>query len=127
MTNKPAVSLVSLAKSWIYPPELKVKGSSFVSEGYNYRERAYILNRKKGGRSFECKLAASAKSSVVNPAFVIKNWGKADAVLKIDGKKIKRGKKFRFGHRHRLEGSDLIVWVRYESESDTEFVFEAKG
>jgi hypothetical protein len=126
MTDKPAVSLVSLAKSWIYPAELKVRGSSFVSEGYNYRERAYVVNCKKGGSNFECKLAASAESPVVNPAFVIKNWGKADAVLKIDGKRIKRGKNFRFGHRHRLEGSDLIVWARYESESDTEFVFEAK-
>ncbi|UCF43553.1 MAG: LamG domain-containing protein [Planctomycetota bacterium] len=126
MTDKPAVSLVSLAKSWIYPAELKVRGSNFVSEGYNYRERAYIVNRKKGGSNLECELVASAESPLVNPAFVIKNWGKADAILKVDGNKIKRGRKFRLGHRHGLEGSDLIVWVRYESGSDTEFAFEAK-
>jgi len=127
MTNKPAVSLVSLAKSWIYPPELKVRGNSFVSEGYNFRERAYIVNREKGGSNLECKLVASAESPVVNPAFVIKNWGKGDAVLKIDGKKIKRGKNFRFGHRHRLEGSDLIVWMRKESVKPMEVTISRSG
>jgi len=35
--------------------------------------------------------------------------------LKVDGKKIKRGKDFRFGHRHRLDGTDLIVWVKKDS------------
>ena len=36
-------------------------------------------------------------------------------ILKINDKEIDRGKKFRFGHRHALEGSDLIVWVKAES------------
>jgi len=115
MTNKLAASLVPLAKSWIYPAELKVTGDNFISEGYNFRERAYIINCKKAERNFECKLIASAESPLVNPAFVIKNWGGSDAELKIDGRKIKRGKNFRFGHRHSFEGSDLIVWLKTES------------
>ena len=60
-------------------------------------------------------LDASDDSPVVNPAFVIKNWGREDAALRVNGKTIKRGKDFRFGHRHRLEGSDLIVWVKKSS------------
>ena len=123
MTNKPAVSLVSLAKSWIYPPELKVRGSSFVSEGYNFRERAYIVNCKKSGSNFECEVIASVESPLVNPAFVIKNWGEADALLKIDGKKIKHGKSFRYGHRNTLEGNDLIVWIKKESMKPTQVSF----
>jgi hypothetical protein len=115
MTNKTAVSLLSLARSWIYPAELKVIAKEFDSEGYNFRERAYIINCKKTGGSFECELIASAESPLVNPAFVIKNWGDSDAGLKIDGRKVKRGKNFRFGHRHSFEGSDLIVWLKTES------------
>lgn len=38
--------------------------------------------------------------------------GVPESVVKFDGKNISRGKDFRFGHRHRLEGSDLIVWVK---------------
>jgi hypothetical protein len=125
MTDKPVVSLVPLAKSWIYPAELKVTGNDFISEGYNFRERAYIVNCKKAGSNFECKVIASAKSPLINPAFVIKNWGDRDVELKIDGRKIKRGKNFRFGHRHRIEGSDLIVWLKTESTKPIEISLSA--
>jgi len=125
MTDKEADKLVPLAKSWIYPAELKVTGNEFISEGYNFRERAYIVNCKKVGNKFECKLTASAKSPLINPAFVIKNWGDRDVELKIDGRKIKRGKNFRFGHRHRIEGSDLIVWLKTESTKPIEISLSA--
>ena len=115
LTNKAAVSLLPLAKSWISPPPLKAIGGDITSEGYDYKERAYILSCNAGCKDLVFELAGSDKSPVVNPAFVIKDWGEADANLKVNGKKIKRGKNFRFGHRHRLEGSDLIVWVRKES------------
>lgn len=42
-------------------------------------------------------------------------WGNKNTELKTDGRKIKRGKDFRFGHRRTLEGSDLIVWIKAES------------
>ena len=51
----------------------------------------------------------------MNPVFVIKNWGESDCVLKLDGKEIVKGKTFRFGHRHTLEGTDLIVWIKKAS------------
>ncbi len=115
MTNKPAASLAKLARSWIYPAELKIKGKNFVSEGYNFRERAYVVNCEKAGSNFECKLEASEESPLVNPAFIIKGWGAENAVLELNGEKIKRGKDFRFGHRHELQGSDLVVWIKTES------------
>ena len=115
MTNKPAASLAKLARSWIYPAELKIKGKNFVNEGYNFRERAYVVNCEKTGSNFECKLEASEESPLVNPAFIIKGWGVENAVLQMNGEKIKRGKDFRFGHRHELQGSDLMVWIKTES------------
>lgn len=115
MTNKPAVSLVKLAKSWIDPAKLKVKSDGFVSEGYDFTERAYTVSSKNGDGVLEFELAASEESPLVNPAFVIKNWGEKDITLKINGDKVKRGKYVRFGHRHTLEGSDLVIWLKMEA------------
>jgi len=115
MTNKPAVSLVKLAKSWIDPAKLKVKSDGFVSEGYDFRERAYKISSKNSSDVLEFELAASEESPLVNPAFVIKNWGGKDVTIKINGTKVKRGKDLRFGHRHTLEGSDLVIWLEMEA------------
>jgi len=40
--------------------------------------------------------------------------------------KVEDGRDLRVGHPKTVVDKDLVVWVRYESESDTEFVFEAK-
>jgi len=61
---------------------------------------------------------------VLNPAFVVRNWGDADAKLTLDGKVLPRGKDFRFGHRPTLEGTDLIVWVKTESQASLTFRLE---
>jgi hypothetical protein len=116
LTDKPIEKLAPLARSWLEPAELKVISKGFHSEGYIRDQRAYLLTKQtpeKAGLEFE--VLASGESPVVNPAFVIKDWGGAEAKLTIDGKPVKRGKNFRFGHRRTLEGSDLIVWLRTES------------
>ena len=87
------------------------------SQGYDPTERSYVLTCKKTGKPgiIEFELPATKESPVVNPAFLIRNWDQAQARLNINGKSFKRGKNFRFGHRHTLEGSDLIVWLKIES------------
>ncbi len=72
---------------------------------------------KKRGKpsALEFALAASKNSPVVNPAFIVKGWGKKGAMLTLRGKKAKPGKGFRSGHRHTVDGSDLVVWVKIES------------
>jgi len=117
MTDKAASELAPLAKSWLYPPQLKLSGSGYNSDGFDQTQRAHILSCKDNGRPSPLKLelAASENSPVVNPAVVVKNWGRFGASLKIDGKAIARGRNFRLGHRRSLEGSDLIVWFRAES------------
>ncbi|MHC4186308.1 MAG: hypothetical protein ACYSR4_10305, partial [Planctomycetota bacterium] len=61
------------------------------------------------------ELAASEESPVVNPSFVIKGWGETGATLKLNGKQIKRGRKFRFGHSHNLDSTDFVVWIKKKS------------
>jgi hypothetical protein len=121
MTDKPAGKLAPLAKSWLYPPELKLKkglfGQAFTGEGYDQTQRAYVLGCKSVGKpaKLEFTLAASESSPVVNPALVVKGWGSAGAALKVDDKNIARGRDFCLGHRMTLASSDLIVWFRTES------------
>jgi len=117
MSDKPAEKLASLARSWNRPAELVLKSDAYGSDGYDVYQRAYVLrciNKGKPSR-LEFTLAASERSPVVNPAFVIKDWGDGPVRLKIDGKEIKQGKVFRFGHNHSMQGSDLIVWAERES------------
>jgi len=115
LTDKPAVSLLPLAKSWNNPPELTVAGDKFVSEGYDYKQRAYVINCREPANTLKFELAGSDDSPVVNPAFVVKGWGDGSAALNINGRQVKRGDNFRYGHRHTLEGTDLIVWLKTES------------
>jgi len=115
--DKSAGDLAPLARSWAQPPELTARSGNFKSEGFDTAERAYKLTCKRPGKPsiLPLDLDASKESPVVNPAFVIKNWGQAGATLKINGKPIKRGKDFRAGLRHTPDGSDLIVWIKTES------------
>jgi len=123
MSNKSPEELVPLAKSWLNPAKLKVE-SGCRSDGYDRSQRAYVL--ADTGAEISVVVKASKRTPMINPAFVIKNWGEADAVLKIDGKKIKRGKSFRYGHRNTLEGSDLIVWIKKESMKPVQVSFLSK-
>ena len=74
------------------------------------------------------KLQASKDSPVVNPCFVIKNWGSnTKAVLKIDGKTIEPGKSFRQGIVRDTDGTQtLIIWLETESEKPVEISIQKK-
>jgi len=116
VSNEPIEKHIILARSWLRPPELNIDGNAFSSKGYSRDQRVYIVRKEtKGSEPLEFKLSASEESPIVNPAFVIKNWGKMNATLKINGRKVKRSKDFRYGHRYQLKSTDLIVWIKYES------------
>ncbi|MHC4457508.1 MAG: hypothetical protein ACYS0I_10540 [Planctomycetota bacterium] len=109
------VGLVPLARSWNHPAELKVLEGNVKSKGYDKFQRAYVLECEDGACNVELSVSGSEDSAIVNPAFVINSWGDANVKLEIDDKKVKRRKNFHFGYRHRLEGTDLIVWIKVES------------
>ena len=129
LTNQPIEKLSYLARSWLQPAEIIIKNGPFISKSFNRNQRAFILSRnnKNVAESLEFEIAASDNSPIVNPAFVIENWGDSDAGLKINGQTVKRGKDFRFGHCYRLEGSDLIVWVKIESRKPVKFELTPAG
>ncbi|MHC4457552.1 MAG: hypothetical protein ACYS0I_10765, partial [Planctomycetota bacterium] len=121
--DKSAGQLAPLARSWTQAPKLEISSTYFVNEGYSIAERCYMIKRKETYEKIPLnfEINASEDSPALNPAFVIKNWGDADAELRIDNEEIKRGKNFRFGHRNTLEGTDLIVWIKTESTQPIKF------
>jgi hypothetical protein len=122
LSAEPVSSLVSLAGSWLDPPELKLaegtlSASRYANEGYDPTQRAWVLTcREKGTPStLELELKASDDAPIVNPALVVRDWGSVDTKLRINGSKAILGKDFRLGYRPNEEGSDLVVWMKVES------------
>jgi hypothetical protein len=52
---------------------------------------------------------------IINPAFIVKDWGKAPVALEIDGKPIKQGKDFRVGYEDTEDDTNLVIWLKLKS------------
>jgi len=123
MTDKSAEALLHLARSWYNAPE--VKGKNLKAE-YDQSQRAYVLIPDKDVTTLELRIEAGEKSPAINPAFVIPNWGLKTIELEINGDKIQRGKKFRFGKMDKLDRVDLVVWVEFEAKESVEIKIVSK-
>ena len=96
-------------------PKLKVKGNDFKYDGYDATDLAFHLTSNKGAQALTMNVTATEDSPIVDPAFVISKWGHDSVTLEVNGKKIERGNDFRVGRQERLDGTDLIVWFRFET------------
>jgi hypothetical protein len=120
MTNQDPASLVDLAKSWNRPPEMKVHGDGFTNKGYDYTERAYILDTKDQEATIELEFNASQKNPLYNLALVVNNWGGQEVALSINEKNIAKGKDFRTGIEYDVEGNmKLVVWIKHKAKYKT--------
>jgi len=120
LTDKSIKTLIPLAKSWRYAPEVQnTKGAKYL--GYDQSQKAYIFRITGSNISFN--VDGSEDSPVYNPCFVVKNW-KSDvkAGLKIGGNEIQSGPNFRQGVIRDIDGSrTLIVWVEKQATSSVKF------
>lgn len=125
LTTRSATELIPLAKSWLSAPKIEVSGSGFQSQGYDQTQRAFVVARQAASAASQLHIAlqASAESPLLNPAFVIRNWGDAAPKLSIDGRKVTRGPDFRYGFVPTMEGNDLVVWLKLESTRPTRMEF----
>jgi hypothetical protein len=119
MTDKAVEGLVPLAKSWLLPPEMSLNSSGYTSEGYDPAQAAYLISNTEQDNSTPLSITinASKESPIINPAFVIKNWGKTDLVLKMNGTILKESEDYRIGYHQTFNGYDLIIWLEKQSES----------
>ena len=121
MSDRPPAELATLARSWLRPPDFVVDGPGYVDGGYDPTERAYRLQREtlEGHPPLMGRIAATASSPIDNLVLIIADWGEHDARLMFDGQSVPRGETFRFGHRRRIDGTDLIVFVARQVRAET--------
>ena len=127
MTGGTFGDLLGLARSWSTPAELTVVNGGFTSRGFDRSERIWRVARGSASSPLTVKLAASEKSPVRNVALVVENWGEADATLQINQRTVARGSEFRFGHRHQLDRTDLVVWIEVEATRPITVVLSQAG
>ena len=122
MTAKGATDLVPMAKSWLQAPRLAIKSSAYQGGDYDQSERAYIIEKKTktAGTSLEFAIQAGKDSPLLNPAIIVRNWGKQHAKIRINWQNIAEGKNFRQGIVSNPDSDDLIIWLRLDSEKPTE-------
>lgn len=115
-STQPAVSLVSIARAWLKAPGLS--GENFTSR-YDLTQRCYVVSPKDSGQTqgLKFRLEAGQDNPVLNPAFVVENWGHRGAAVRVNGREVQRGKDFRAGFIRRVNRYDLVVWMSLESKS----------
>jgi hypothetical protein len=121
-SKDPAGELAALARSWWNAPKASASSrSSAKVHGYDVAQRAYLveLPEGKGPQPIDLRIPASASQPLINPAFLIGNWGNGDAVIQLDGKAIPQGSDCRIGHyesltldAHRTWHDVLVVWLK---------------
>lgn len=116
LTDQAADSLMPLFRSWETPAELTEPAGCDI-EGYDKTQRAYVLFLNEGGAALSFKLNGSADSPIVNPCFVVRNWGRdSTALVEIDGVPLVPGPEFRQGIVRHTDGvQTLVTWIKTET------------
>ena len=117
LTDQPPQAVVALVRSWAQPAQLTLKTDAFTSQGYDPAQRAYVLACKQPNKpqSLKFALPASDLNPVINPALVVKQWGKHQIELRLNGELMKPLTDYRCGTRSTLEGNDLILWINHNT------------
>jgi hypothetical protein len=120
-TNQDITTLVPLARFWNYPPEAKI-ASGAKSVDFDQAQKAYVLEAT--GEKISLAIEASGESPLVNPCFVIRNWGENPVSLSLNGKAVEAGSDFRYGTVPVEGGYNLVVWLRTQLEQDCTLTLE---
>ena len=101
---------------------------------YDPAQRAYIVPREGRG---PCELEFSLEPDediaefggggwIVNPAFIVKDWGESDVSLEVNSKPIQQGDDFRVGYEETATGKDLIIWLKMKTNDPVAFSIASK-
>ena len=119
--------LARLDRSWLHPPDLKMADNN-IAAAYDPGQRAYLLTgAPTGDKGAQIKftIEASEASPVANPAFVIKGWGQAAPLVRVDGAPMGEGE-VETGFIHTLGGTDLVLWLRKAGTSPAQISIAAR-
>ena len=113
MTTKPIESLLPLAKSWNYPPKLKIASPDFKDGGYDKYQRAYLLKAvDPKAKKLEIQVNASETSPVQNLAFVIENLDFSKSIVKVNNKLLTKGEDYFIGELNGLEQDKTVIYIK---------------
>ncbi len=128
MTDKADEALVPLAKSWPNPPQLTMRSNGFSSAGYDPTQAAYIIksNQKKAAASLSFTLSGDKKSPIINPVFVISDWGAEGVELTVSGKTMEEGSDYCIGYPETVIDKKMVVWLEYQAETTTKIELKVK-
>jgi len=117
LTDNPVEGLVPLAKSWLRPAKLLVREGNVTDDGYDPTQMAYILTATSlhEPSALEVEILGSNDSPIVDPAIVVKGWGKSPVSVELNGVALQSPQDYRVGHRETLETRDLILWIEKEA------------
>jgi hypothetical protein len=124
-TEGDAESLVSLGRSWLLPPKLIIKNGAEGAH-YDLTQRCYVVSGLENGieKKLHFILDANPDSPIVNPAFIVENWGNREAEILVNGKMVSQGNAFRYGHIRRINRYDLVVWIQLETDQSAEIIVQ---
>jgi len=121
MTDEPTEQqridkLVKLARSWQYAPELVLEGDRYRYDGYEIKEKAYVLTKiSSDQKDVRFSIKASPEKPLVNPVFVIKDTHKNKPFkLKINDAE---SSDYRVGY----ENDSTVIWIPLTSMKYTSF------
>ena len=121
MSDKPAGSLISLARSWLKAPSV-TSVSGGASNGYNQSHRAYSFTI--GSKPLSFQINASERNPIHNLCFEIRNCKSRSSVAEvtINGVSQVPGPDFRQGINIDTDGSyTMIIWLGLTAKSVQNF------
>jgi len=123
MSNVKPLELMPLAKSWLDAPAVE-NAAGCASEGFDQSQRAYVLETRNASLSFN--IAASEKSPMVNPCFMVHHWDcSAKASLRVNGKVQNAGPDFRQGVILDPDGREcMVIWLKTVSTTPVRFTVQ---
>ena len=131
-SDDPANELLPLAESWLHFPRLLMEGHevSYTQPVYDQAQRAYIIpGAETGPRKIAFQLGFPEEFeeeikipvNIVNPAFIVPEWGKSDVIINVDGRELKQGEDYRAGYEEGKTGTNLVIWINFSANKKTVF------
>lgn len=108
--------LAVLARSWLQPAVLKIKKGNYTSEGYDFTQRAYVLNcQDKKSDNLEIELQANQESPLLNICLLLNGVETENLTVQMDDKVLQKDTDYRIGKIRGLDREELIIWIEKKS------------
>ena len=120
MTKGDIQDIIRLNRSWSNPAKISVTGAKLAK--YRPDEKAYYIFEVK--EMVNVELNGGPNSPIVNPAFVIKNWGSSEIEVTVNGTKKEIDKNLRIGYKNTLQSQDIIIWMKNDSDDNLKIIFK---